>query len=68
MVLIGLFNNYKWYNTENRVCHQTILTIGFIDDATPEQLNKIQKQLNDKYEQKQPLFDQQEDLIRVYIE
>lgn len=68
-ILSGYYRLVESYrNAENRVCHQTILNIGFIDDATPEQLNKIQKQLNDKYEQKQPLFEQQEDpLVKKYV-
>ena len=53
-----LVESYR--NADNRVCHHTILNIGFIDDATPEQLNKIQKLLTERYEHKQTLFETEE--------
>jgi len=59
-----LVESYR--NADNRVCHHTILNIGFIEDATPEQLNEIQKRLTDKYEQKQSLFEQEEDDIVMH--
>ena len=40
-----------------------------MEDATPEQLNKIQKRLTEKYENKQSLFEQQEDpVVKKYVE
>ena len=41
-----------------------------MEDATAEQLNKIQKQLTEKYERKQPLFDQQEQdpIVKKYVD
>ena len=40
-----------------------------MEDATAEQLNKIQKQLTQKYEHKQPLFEQEEDaVVKKYVE
>jgi transposase len=53
-----LVESYR--NADNRVCHQTILNIGFIEDATPEQLNKIQQILTQRYEHKYPLFEKEE--------
>lgn len=62
-----LVESYR--NAENRVCHRTILNVGFMEDATPEQLNRIQKQLTDRYEHKEPLFDQDGDpVVRSYVE
>jgi transposase len=62
-----LVESYR--NADNRVCHRTILNVGFMEDFTPEQLNKIQKHLTDKYEQKASLFDQEEDLVvKQYVE
>lgn len=63
--VIGELRHYyrlveSYRNAANRVCHQTILNIGFIDDASPEQLNKIQKKLTERYEHKQPLFEPEE--------
>ena len=40
-----------------------------MEDATPEQLNKIQKQLTEKYEHKQSLFESEEDpVVKKYVE
>lgn len=40
-----------------------------MEDATAEQLNKIQKQLTGKYEHKQSLFEPQEDpVVKNYVE
>jgi len=58
MAYYRLVESYR--NADQRVCHRTILNIGFIDDATPEQLIKIQKLLTEKYECKQPLFAEEE--------
>jgi len=61
-----LVESYR--NADNRVCHNTILNIGYLEDATPEQLNDIQKRLTDLYEQKQSLFEQEEDpLVMHYV-
>lgn len=62
-----LVESYR--NAENRVCHRTILNVGFMEDATAEQLNKIQKHLTEKYERKISLFNQDEDpLVKQYVE
>ena len=51
-----LVESYR--NAEGRVCHRTILNIGFIDDDySPEQLNQTARILTDRYEQKQSLFE-----------
>lgn len=51
-----LVESYR--NAEGRVCHRTILNIGFIDDDySPEQLNQTARILTDRYERKQPLFE-----------
>ena len=41
-----------------------------MEDAAPEQLNKIQKQLTEKFERKQPLFEQEEQdpVVKKYVE
>ena len=63
-----LVESYR--NGDNRICHHTIVNVGFMEDATPEQLNKIQKQLTEKYERKQPLFEQEEQdfIVKKYVE
>lgn len=40
-----------------------------MEDVTPEQLNKIQKQLTEKYERKQSLFEPEQDpIVKKYVE
>ena len=51
-----LVESYR--NAEGRVCHRTILNIGFIEDEySPEQLNQTARILTNRYEQKQTLFE-----------
>ena len=51
-----LVESYR--NVEGRVCHRTVLNIGFIDDDyKPEQLNQTARILTSRYEQKQSLFE-----------
>ena len=69
--LTGYYRLVESYrNGDNRICHRTILNIGFMEDATPEQLNKIQKRLTEKYEHKQFLFEAEEDdpVVEKYVE
>ena len=63
-----LVESYR--NGENRVCHHTILTAGFMYDITALQLNIIQKQLTERYEHKQSLFEQEQDdlVVKKYVE
>lgn len=62
-----LVESYR--NADNRICHRTILNIGFMEDASPEQLNIIQKRLTEKKEHKAPLFEQEEDpIVKKYID
>lgn len=62
-----LVESYR--NADNRVCHRTILNVGFMEDVTPEQLIKIQKQLTERYEYKQPIFQEQDDpTVKRYVE
>ena len=56
-------------NADNKICHRTILNIGFMEDASPEQLNIIQRRLTEKKEYKAPLFEQEEDpIVKKYID
>jgi transposase len=63
-----LVESYR--NADNRVCHRTILNVGFMDDVTSDQLNKIQKQLTERYERKQTLFEREQDdpIVKNYVE
>src|ERR1035437_5450010 len=68
-VLSGYYRLVASYrNADNRICHRTILNVGFMEDATPEQLNKIRKLLTEKYERKESLFEQEEDpVVKKYV-
>ena len=56
-----LVESYR--NSDNR-----ILTVGFIDDLVPEQLNIIQKVLTNKSKGKAELFNQTDSLVIKYID
>src|SRR5690606_39467739 len=52
-----------------RVCHRTILHIGFPDEeVTPEQLNLIASSLNNRYERKVSLFKESDELVKRWTE
>lgn len=63
-----LVESYR--NDANRVCHRTVLNVGFMEDVSVEQLNKIQKQLTARYEGRQALFEQEQDdpVVKKYVE
>jgi hypothetical protein len=58
-----LVESYR--NMYGRVCHRTILNVGFLDDPEPEpeQLNKIQKELSNRVEGKTDLFEEHDNLV-----
>lgn len=57
--LCGYYRLVESYrNASNRVCHHTILNVGFLDHLAPEQLNKIQKLLTHRAEGKISLFEE----------
>jgi hypothetical protein len=50
-----LVESYR--NESDRVCHRTIVNLGFIDcSITPEQLNAVSRRLTDMYQLKESLF------------
>jgi len=63
-----LVESYR--NADNKVFHRTILNVGFMEDVTTDQLTKIQKQLTERYERKQTLFEQEQDdpIVKKYVE
>lgn len=61
-----LVESYR--NETGRICHRTILNVGFLDDElTPEQLNVIARTLTDMYQRKQSIFTQIDPLISKWI-
>lgn len=62
-----LVESYR--NAEGRVCHRTILNLGFIDDDySAEQLNQTARILTDRYEHKQSLFESTDTAVRDLAE
>lgn len=63
-VLTGYYRLVESYrNAEDRVCHRTILNVGFMEDTTSEQRSRIQDRLSDKYAGRQPMFESEDDAI-----
>lgn len=61
-----LVESYR--NADGRVCHRTILNIGFIEDKlSVEQLNTIARTLTDIYERKESLFTQKDPIINKWV-
>ena len=54
-----LVESYR--NEYNRVCHRTLLNIGFVD-LEVETLNKIRRILQERLDRKTPLFEETDEL------
>jgi len=68
-ILEGYYRLVESYrNISNRVCHRTLLNIGFLNGITIEQLNQIQCQLNDRLLGKVSLFDNTDSTVREQSE
>lgn len=62
-----LVESYR--NIDGRVCHRTMLNVGFVNHLTTEQLILIQNLINDRYEGKPYLFEQNlEPIVSEYFE
>jgi len=60
-----LVESYR--NADDRICHRTILNVGFMEDTTVEQRQKIQAMLRDKYEMKQSVFSEPDPVVNSYV-
>lgn len=56
-----LVESYR--NADERVCHRTLLTVGFLDNISVEQINKIQSHLNARYKKQETLFDESDIIV-----
>jgi len=61
-----LIESYR--NLNDRVCHRTILNIGYLDYLSTYQLNKIQKLLTDRSCGKPSLFDETDEVVNEHVE
>lgn len=61
-----LVESYR--NAEGRVCHRTILNVGFLNaELTIDQLNLISRTLTDKYQRKTSLFPLTDPLVERWV-
>jgi transposase len=56
-----LIESYR--NAEGRVCHRTLLNVGFLKNVTSEQLNKIQSHLNARYKKQETIFEEADSVV-----
>lgn len=68
--LTGYYRLVESYrNAEDRVCHRTILNIGFMEEANDDQRDRIQERLTNKYAGRQPMFEPEDDtIVNDYVE
>ncbi|MBK8503904.1 MAG: hypothetical protein IPL46_17850 [Saprospiraceae bacterium] len=65
---IAISSGGKLPQCRGRVCHRTILNIGFIEEElTAEQLNIIARTLTSMYEKKESLFKQTDEVIAKWV-
>ena len=60
-----LVESYR--NESDRVCHKTLLNIGFWPDATREQKNKVVDQLNERYKNELALFEEADEQVDEWV-
>lgn len=61
-----LVESYR--NTIGKICHRTILNVGFIEDElTPEQMNQIARTLTQMHERKATLFPQSDPNVTKWV-
>ena len=58
----------SYWNIDNRICHKTILNVGFITDLKSEQLNIIQKKLTQLASGIKDLFEIENPSLQPYID
>ena len=60
-----LVESYR--NEFDRVCHKTLLNIGFWEDATQEQKDTVVDQLNERYKNELALFEQSDEQVVEWV-
>ena len=64
-VYCRLVESYR--NADGRICHRTVINVGFMAGTKAEQLNKIQKHLTLRSEGKISLFEESDPVVLHYI-
>ena len=60
-----LVESYR--NESDRVCHKTLLNIGFWPDATREQKDKVVQLLNERYKNELALFEEADEQVAEWV-
>ena len=60
-----LVESYR--NESDRVCHKTLLNIGFWADATKEQKDKVVAYLNERYKNELALFEETDEKVMQWV-
>ena len=58
-----LVESYR--NIDNRIVRRTILNVGFMEDTTVEQRNKIQKYITLRFEKKLLIFEEPDPFVVI---
>jgi Transposase DDE domain len=61
-----LIESYR--NVDDRVCHRTLLNIGFLENIVESQLNKIQVHLNSRHKKQETLFEETDAVVVEMVE
>lgn len=61
-----LVESYR--NFDNRICHLTILNIGFWEDATTDQKIKVVHHLNVRYQNQHEIFEETDPVVIHFVE
>lgn len=51
-------------NSDGRVCHRTLLNVGFLENVFIDQLNKIQSHLNARYKKQEVIFEETDAVVK----
>jgi hypothetical protein len=57
----------SYRNIDDRICHKTILNLGFLPELKPEQLNAIQKELTQLASETSGLFLEENTILSTYV-
>ena len=53
---------------EDRICHRTLINVGFMEDVSVEQINAIRAELNNLHHKQSTIFDQNDPIVKRYAE